>query len=98
MCKSLHYVQIVQERYKMWKVRLHHLGERIKDILRVDKAQQIKKLNDIAEHIGELEGARFYGTEAEEVGLVGAYNGFVEKEGQELRCTLEWLKRDILSV
>ncbi len=81
----------------MWKIRLHHLSERIKDILKVDKAQQVKKLGDIASHIDELEKSKFYGTEAASLGLVEAYNSFIDKEAQELKFTMEWIKSDILS-
>lgn len=41
ICKVLHCVEVVQERYTMWKLRLHHLEERIKDILKVNKQKQM---------------------------------------------------------
>ncbi len=47
----------------MWKMRLHHLSERVKDILAVDRPTQIKKCHDITQHIGELEASKFYGGE-----------------------------------
>ena len=63
----------------MWKTRLHHLGERISDILRVSRAQQNKKLADITQHVAEMETSRFYGSEAKEIGILQAYNEYIEK-------------------
>lgn len=97
ICRSLHYIQAVQERYKMWKVRLHHLSERIKDIMRVDRSQQVKKMNDMSTHIEELESSKFYGNEALQVGLVEAYNAFIDRESRDLKFTMDWIKNDILS-
>ena len=81
----------------MWKVRLHHLSERIKDIMRVDRSQQVKKMNDMSTHIEELENSKFYGNESLQVGLVEAYNAFIDRETRDLKFTMEWIKNDILS-
>lgn len=64
ICKVLNYLMITEERYRMWRTRLHHLGERISDILHVSRAQQNKKLADITQHVAEMETSRFYGSEA----------------------------------
>lgn len=46
----------------MWRTRLHHLSERITDLLTVNRTQQNKKLADIVQHIAEMETSKFYGT------------------------------------